>query len=110
VGEDRVKHLPKGEKARLRTGEAFDVVTEWRQVESKRIDKKTLESVWEATVRNRKAQSVQVELEQDVWGDVSLVAGGAKGERLNANRFRFVVDVPASQSQTIRYTFRHKER
>lgn len=108
VGEDRIDHTPKNESVQIKTGEAFDLVCENRQLSYSRIDKNTHETSWEVKVRNHKTETVTVNFDQPVFGDWS-VTKGPKPQKMNANTIRFPISVKADGETVLNYTIRVKE-
>src|SRR6185503_42167 len=54
VGEDRIEHTAKDEAVRVTVGNAFDVVGEYRQLDTRRISDREMETAHEIKIRNRK--------------------------------------------------------
>jgi hypothetical protein len=108
VGEDRIGHTPKNEKVSIKTGEAFDLVVEQRQVSYERQGKNAHLSSWEVKIRNRKSEAVTVYYDHPVWGDVSQTQG-PKAEKLNANTLRYAVQIAPDAEQVLQFSLRIKE-
>src|SRR5436305_4464609 len=62
VGEDRIDHTPKDEALNIHIGNAFDVISERKQTDYKRIDTHTWEMEFEITLRNHKDSAITVEI------------------------------------------------
>ena len=69
VGEDRIDHTPKDEMLNIHIGNAFDVVSERKQTDYKRVDTHTWEMEFEITLRNHKDSAVTVEVNEPIGGD-----------------------------------------
>src|SRR5437660_5871276 len=61
VGEDRIDHTPKDELVTIHIGNAFDVVSERKQTDYKRIDTNAGEMELEITLRSHKVTPIRVE-------------------------------------------------
>jgi hypothetical protein len=69
VGEDRMRHLPQGETVVLDVGKAFDLMAERRQTTFKRLGERVIEIGYEISLRNQKSETVQVTLNERMFGD-----------------------------------------
>ena len=106
IGEDRIDHTPRGERVRIKMGEAFDVVGDRRQMDFDVISSCVSESVWEVTIRNHKDEAAEIEVVEPVGGDWDLISSSHEAERLDAHTFRYTVTVPARDQVTIDYRVR----
>ena len=57
VGEDRIDHTPKDEMLNLKIGNAFDVVSERKQVDFEKIASNVYEVEYEIVIRNHKSDA-----------------------------------------------------
>lgn len=106
VGEDRIDHTPRDERVRIKLGEAFDVVGDRRQMQYNVISSCVSESSWVVDLRNHKDEDVEIDVVEPVGGDWTVLSSSHEWERLDANTFRFQVDVPARDEVTIEYRVR----
>lgn len=106
IGEDQIDHTPRGERVRVKMGEAFDVVGDRRQMEYDVISRCVSESAWEVKLRNHKDDAAEVQAIEPVGGDWDLISSNYQAERLDAHTFRFTVTVPAGEEVTIAYRVR----
>ena len=106
IGEDRIDHTPRGEKLRIKMGEAFDVVGDRRQMDFKALGRCVSESTWEIELRNRKDEDVRVEVFEPVGGDWDIVSSSHPAQKQDAHTFKFDVDVPKRGEEKIRYRVR----
>src|SRR5713226_6018711 len=74
VGEDRIDHTPKDELVTIHIGNAFDVVSERKQTDYKRIDTHTWEMEFEITLRNHKDAPVTVQVNEPIGGDWEMLS------------------------------------
>ena len=108
IGEDRIDHTPRGERVRIKMGEAFDVVGDRRQMDYDIISRCVSESAWEITLRNHKDEAVEVEVVEPVGGDWDLISSSHRAEKLDAHTFRYIVTVGARDEAKIEYRVRVK--
>jgi len=107
IGEDAIQHTPTGEKVSLELGESFDVVAERRSVDFKALSKKLTESVHEIKVRNHKDEAATVQIEERLAGEWEILEGTpTKGEKVDARRQRFMLQIPARGETVLRYKVR----
>ncbi|MGI9627165.1 MAG: DUF4139 domain-containing protein [Longimicrobiales bacterium] len=106
IGEDRIDHTPRDENVRIKLGESFDIVGDRRQMEYNVISGCISESSWVVELRNHKDEDAQIEVVEPVGGDWTVLDASHEWERLDANTFRFTVDVPARDEVTIEYRVR----
>lgn len=107
VGEDRVKHTPVNEEISLKTGDAFDIKAESRQMSYERINNRSSKSSYEVEIRNHKKENVSVEVTVPVNGDWK-VTNAPSYRKLNANLIAFDVPVAADGSAKLNYTIEVK--
>ena len=106
VGEDRIEHTPKDETISLHIGSAFDVVSERKQTDYKRIDTHTWEMEFEITLRNHKDGPVTVEVNEPIGGDWEMLSSTYKYTKTAAWAAHFNVPVAANGSSVLRYRIR----
>ena len=106
VGEDRIEHTPKDETISLHIGNAFDVVSERKQTDYKRIDTHTWEMEFEITLRNHKDGPVTVEVNEPIGGDWEMLSSTYKYTKTAAWVAQFNVPVAANGSSVLKYRIR----
>ncbi len=106
IGEDRIDHTPRDETLRIKMGEAFDVVGDRKQMEYSVISSCVSESSWEIELRNHKDEAVEVDVMEPIGGDWRILSSSHQATKLDANTFRFRVDIPSRGETTIRYRVR----
>src|SRR5580692_3959536 len=74
AGEDRIGHTPKDEDVTIHIGNAFDVVSERKQTDYKKIDTHVWEMEYEITLRNHKETPIVVEVNEPIGGDWEMVS------------------------------------
>ncbi len=107
VGEDRVKHTPVNEEISLKTGDAFDIKAESRQLTYETITSRSSKSSYEVEIRNHKKESVTVEVTVPVYGEWKI-SNAPTYRTLNATLIAFDVPVSADGSAKLNYTIQTK--
>src|SRR5246500_4605987 len=106
VGEDRIDHTPKDELVTIHIGNAFDVVSERKQTDYKRIDTHTWEMEFEITLRNHKDTPITVEVNEPIGGDWEMVNSSHKYTKTAAWAAQFNVPVAANGTSVLKYRIR----
>ena len=108
VGEDTIDHTPKGEKIRLKLGEAFDLKAERKQVHWEKIASDTYESAYEITLRNHKKEDVIIRVIEPLPGDWKVLGNSYPFTKIDASTLAF--DVPVSKNGESKLTYRVRIR
>jgi len=108
VGEDRIEHTAKNERARLRLGEAFDITGERKQTAFRRIADDVSESTWRIELRNAKDEAVTVKVQETLPGDWEILQESQPHTKESARAASWNVAVPAGGSAVLTYTVRVK--
>ncbi|MGD8387753.1 MAG: DUF4139 domain-containing protein [Desulfobacteraceae bacterium] len=104
IGEDRIEHTPKDEAIRLKTGEAFDVVSERLQTDYRQVTRGVHETAWEIRLRNHKESPVRIAVVEPLAGrNWKILESSHPYEKSDAFTIRFEVDVPPDESVSVRY-------
>jgi hypothetical protein len=106
VGEDQIDHTPRDEKLSIKLGQAFDVVADRKQIKTTQLGQCQNESSWEITLRNHKATSETVEVEEPTGGDFEVTASSHPPRKDSATKLVFTVAVPAQGETKLTYTVR----
>ena len=106
IGEDRIDHTPKDETVTVHIGNAFDVVSERKQTDYKRIDTHTWEMEFEITLRNHKDTPIAVEVNEPIGGDWEMLSSTYKYTKTAAWAAQFQVPVAANGTSVLRYRIR----
>ncbi len=108
IGEDHIDHTPKGEEVTLTVGQAFDLVGERTQTESKRLGDKAWRESYKIVLRNHKEdQDVKIHVIEHLNHGVNweiLQSSPAEFTQLNSNTVEWVLSVPAQGEATLTYT------
>jgi hypothetical protein len=108
VGEDRIDHTPKDEMVTIHIGSAFDVISERKQTDYKRVDTHTWEMEFEITLRNHKDTPITVEVNEPIGGDWEMVSSSYKFTKTAAWAAQFQVPVAANGTSVLKYRIRAK--
>jgi hypothetical protein len=106
VGEDRIDHTPKDEALNIHIGNAFDVISERKQTDYKRIDTHVWEMEFEITLRNHKETPVTIEVNEPIGGDWEMINSTYKYTKTAAWAAQFNVPVAANGTSVLKYRIR----
>ncbi|MGB7231104.1 MAG: DUF4139 domain-containing protein [Candidatus Acidiferrum sp.] len=106
AGEDRIGHTPKDENVSIHIGNAFDVVSERKQTDFKKIDTHTYEMEYEITLRNHKDAPITVEVDEPIGGDWEMLDSSFKYTKTAAFAAQFQVPVAANSTSVLKYRIR----
>lgn len=107
IGEDLIDHTPRNEKVRLRIGDAFDIIAEELQTDSKRISNRVSESEWEIKIRNRKKEDITVEVEKWLGLNWEVIRSSIPHKKEDAQRISFSVPVKADGETVLSFRVRY---
>lgn len=110
IGENQVKHTPKGERVEFELGKAFDLVGERKQVAFKYINKQTLEESFAIHLRSRKnTETVTIRVPERLfrWSNWEITAASHAYTRKDAHTIEFQAEVAPSAEVVITYTVRY---
>jgi hypothetical protein len=106
IGEDHVDHTPKDEFITVKIGNAFDVVSERKQIDYKSISNHVWEMEFEITLRNHKDAPVTVQVNEPIGGDWEMLSSTYPAKKTEAFAARFNVPVKANGESLLRYRIR----
>ena len=104
VGEDMINHTPKDEMLKLKIGQAFDIVIEEVETDSKQISKSTWDRTYKVTLKNRKSEDIEIEVQRSIWGDTEVLESSVKYIKKDANSILF--NVPVKKGQEVEFTYK----
>jgi hypothetical protein len=107
VGEDEIDHTPRKEKLSLYIGNAFDIVPEYKLVNSQH-GARTRTETHQVELRNRKDTPVEVLVDEKFmkWANWQITDNSLPFEKYDAYTARFKVKIAADSTETIKYTVR----
>ena len=106
VGEDRINHTPKDETINIKIGNAFDVVSERKQTDFRKIATNVYESEYEITLRNHKATAVSVEVNEPIGGTWDMIRSSHQWTKTAAWAAQFTVPVAVDGTAVLKYRVR----
>jgi hypothetical protein len=106
VGEDRIDHTPTDEVIDLKIGNAFDVVSERKQGDFKKIAESTYEVEYEVTLRNHKTTPVAVEVNEPIGATWRMLQSSHEWTKTSAWAAQFKVPVDADGAAVLKYRIR----
>jgi len=106
VGEDRIDHTPKDETIDLKIGNAFDVVSERKQLDFEKIANNVFEVEYEITLRNHKDVPVTVEVNEPVGGTWRVLQSSHEWAKTSSPAVHFNVPVSAGAAAVLKYRVR----
>jgi len=110
IGENTLKHTPKGETVDIELGKAFDLVAERTQTDFRQLKKNVLEEDYTIRLRNRKdTQTVQIRVRERLfrWSNWEIRTSSHPYTKLNSSSIEFRPDVPPGGETIITYTVRY---
>ncbi len=108
IGEDRIDHTPRDEDLSLSTGNAFDIKAERTRMNTDRIGPTTRQDDFEIELRNRKDEDIEVIVREHFGGDWRIMIESLSGEKIDANRYEWIVPVKAGEEVTLTYKVRYQ--
>ncbi len=104
IGEDWIDHTPKDECVRIYMGNAFDIVVERQQTETRKLGDRSREDSWQVVIRNHKKESVVLTVVEHVWGEWEVRKSSHPHRKKDARTLEFDVPVKAEGEATLQYT------
>lgn len=113
VGEDRIDHTPRGEKVRLKLGEAFAVTADKKQTSFQKISGSgrygaIFESAYQIELKNAKDEAVTVKVMEPVPGDWEVLSESHPHQKAASNTAVWSMQVPARGKAVLDYRVRVK--
>ena len=105
IGEDNISQVPKGEKAKLTAGKAFDVIGN-RKVLNYDRQRKSEEAVIEIKVTNARNENVNVLLVEHINGDWIIKDESLNYQKKDASTIHFPLSLNAGETKNVYYTYR----
>lgn len=111
IGEDRIDHTAKGEKIRLKLGEAFDINADKKQTDYQKIANYgrsggIYETAYQLEVRNAKKEAIKVKVVEPMPGDWQMVAESLPHKKESAHTAVWEVPVPADGKTVLTWRVR----
>jgi len=106
IGEDRIDHTPREERVKLQLGNAFDIAAERKQTDYEILSNNLYETAWEIKLRNRKDETVVVEVLEPMAGDWEILEKSHDYVKESARLVRFDITCPPDQEIVLTYRVR----
>jgi hypothetical protein len=106
IGEDRINHTPREERVKLQLGNAFDIAAERKQTDYEILSSNLYETAWEIKLRNRKDETVVVEVLEPMAGDWEILEKSHEYVKESARLVRFDITCPPDQEIVLTYRVR----
>jgi hypothetical protein len=106
IGEDRIEHTPKDEVITVHIGNAFDVVSERKQTDFKKIATNVYEMEFEITIRNHKDIPITVQANEPIGGSWEMLSSSYKFTKTSAWAAQFQVPVEKNGTSVLKYRVR----
>jgi hypothetical protein len=110
AGEDAIEHTAKDEKVRMKMGDAFDVVGERKQTDTK-VDLRgyRVSESFELKLRNHKDAPVVVTVRERFYGyaEWRIADASHKGEKKDSTTMEWQIPVPKDGEATLTYTAKY---
>jgi hypothetical protein len=107
AGEDRIDHTARDEKVSVVLGNAFDLVGEWAEKESRRVSERVFERSIEIKLRNRKEnEAVTILVREHPPGDWKVLDSSHEWKKPKAHDLEFEIPVKAGQEVILTYKVR----
>ncbi|MBN2304802.1 MAG: DUF4139 domain-containing protein [Anaerolineae bacterium] len=111
IGENRIKHTPKGEQIKLLLGAAFDLVGERKQTDFTLHGSRALTETYEIRLRNRKDnQPVMIRVPERLfrWSNWMITDTTHEFTQVDSRTIQFEVEVPPQGETVVTYTVRYE--
>ncbi|MFC1770694.1 DUF4139 domain-containing protein [Candidatus Margulisiibacteriota bacterium] len=112
IGSDYLESTPKGEKRSLRYGKAFSLKAKKMLIDTKRIhDNKVQQESYKIYLTNLKSTEVNIEVIDFIPGrNWEITKSSFAYNKISNNKVKFVVKVPPSKTEELKYTVERKRR
>ena len=107
VGEDRIPHTAAGERVRVRSGVAFDLVGERTRTGHTRVSRNVTEDTYRVRIRNRGDEAATVTVVESLYGNWEITQKSSDVKRRDADSAEFELKVPAGKESELTYTVRY---
>jgi hypothetical protein len=106
IGEDHIDHTPKDEFVTVKIGNAFDIVSERKQTDFKKIADRVYEMEYEITLRNHKDTPVTIQVNEPIGGDWEMLSSTFPAKKTAAFAAQFNVPVKPNGESVLKYRVR----
>ena len=112
VGEDTIDHTAKNELVRIKTGDAFDVVGEWRETDRKSSQVQgRFETAVEIKLRNRKSVPIEVKAVEHLYGpNWQVLEKSDEFTKKDASTIEFLIPLKPDEERVVTYRVRYETK
>jgi len=107
VGEDRLPHTAAGERIRILSGIAFDLVGERSRASHTRVSRNVTEDEFRIEIRNHGSKPAKVTVVESLYGNWEITKKSHEFRKKDADTAEFDVPVPAGKESVLTYTVRY---
>ncbi len=106
IGEDNIDHTPAEETVKITTGNVFDLVTETKILEKRKISKIITEKDYEVTLKNRSKMNKEIIVIHKLSNNWTISNENVPYQKKDASTIELVKEVKAGEETTITWTER----
>jgi hypothetical protein len=107
VGEDRLPHTAAGERIRILSGIAFDLVGERSRASHTRVSRNVTEDEFRIAIRNHGSKPAKVTVVESLYGNWEITKKSHDFRKKDADTAEFDVSVDAGKESVLTYTVRY---
>lgn len=107
VGEDRIPHTASGERVKIQSGVAFDLVGERSRVSHARVSRNVTEDEYKIRIRNHGSKKAMVTVTESLYGNWEIIRKSADARKIDADSAEFDLSVPAGKEAVLTYAVRY---
>ena len=104
VGEDRLPHTAAGERIRILSGIAFDLVGERSRASHTRVSRNVTEDQYQIRLRNHGSKPAKVTVVESLYGNWEITQKSDDFRKKDADTAEFDVSIPAGKESVLTYT------
>jgi hypothetical protein len=106
IGENSIKHTPKGEDLRLGLGAAFDLGGQRVQMDFSNVSRRVARESFEIRLRNHKDDAVEIIVPERLyrWRDWEIIESSAPFVKVDTTSVKFAVTVQPGAEEALTYT------
>lgn len=104
LGEDMIRHTPKDENVSVVVGRSFDIVSERKRTNYKRLSNTSFRETFEIELRNRKDVPETVTVIERHWGDWKVTEKSEDFTKISSNAMQFTIALKANEVRKVAYT------
>ncbi|HET9252955.1 MAG TPA: DUF4139 domain-containing protein [Candidatus Eisenbacteria bacterium] len=107
VGQDRIQHTAPGERVRVQSGVAFDLVGERTRTAHTRVSRNVTEDAYRIRIRNRGDEAAVVTVVESLYGNWEIAQKSVDVKRRTGDGVEFELKVPPGKESELTYTVRY---